>query len=390
MREIGKIFRSNVKQYTMIIILVLCAIFFGIVTKGVLLNPQNVANLIQQNAYVIILAVGMMICILTGGNIDLSVGSLVAIVGALCGWLMIGLGWNVWLVLALSFTVAIIAGTWHGFWISRFNIPSFIATLSGMLIFRGLSSTILRGQTYFSYPEDFLSFTTGFLEDVLGGPGAPFNVTTVVIGFVVVAIYIFIEIVKRKQKKKYAICLIPLKLFVLKIIILSAIIITFMYVLALYKGIPIVLIPVSAIVIFYSYILNNTVIGRRVYAIGGNKQAAYLSGINVKKVLLLTYANMAFLSAIAGIVFTARINAASPKAGNGFELDAIAACFIGGASASGGIGTISGALVGALVMGLLNNGMSILGIEPDLQLAVKGFALLMAVVLDVVQKNRAR
>ncbi len=200
------------------------------------------------------------------------------------------------LVVALCFAVAIITGVWHGYWIAYFNIPSFIATLSGMLIFRGLTSAILRGQTYFSYPENFLAVTTGFLYDYIGGPKAPFNVTTVVIGFVIVAIYIVSEIVKRKQQKNYEIKVLPIKLLIPKIIIFSAVIITFMYVLALYKGIPIVLIPVTVIFIFYNYILNNTVIGRQIYAIGGNMKAAYLSGINVKKTLIFKYANMAFLS----------------------------------------------------------------------------------------------
>ena len=204
------------------------------------------------------------------------------------------------------------------------------------------------------------------------------------------AIYIISEMLKRRQQKKYGLGMLSLKFFVAKLILLSGVILAFSVIMAMYKGMPIVLVPVVVIVIVYSFIMNNTVGGRYVYALGGNQKAAHLSGIHDKKVLFLTYVNMAFLAAIAGLVFTARLNAASPKAGESFELDAIAACYIGGASATGGVGTIIGALIGALVMGLLNNGMSILGVEIDIQMVVKGLVLLLAVVIDIIQKNRVR
>jgi putative multiple sugar transport system permease protein len=378
---------NNIRQWMMVFILVLITIVLQIATNGILLMPQNVSNLIQQNAYVIIIAVGMMVCIITGGNIDLSVGSIMAFIGALCGILMIGAKWNVWLVLGLCIAVSILAGMWHGFWISRYNVPSFIATLSGMLIFRGLTYATLGGKTYFSYPERFLSLTTGFLKDYLGSSGQ-LHVTTIVLGCFVAFAYILIECRKRSQRKKNKIALIAAKYFVLKIVTVSTVIMLFMYRLAQYKGMPIVLIPVAICVVVYGYILNNTVTGRRIYALGGNPKAAYLSGINVKKTLFLVYVNSAFLAAIAGFVFSARINSATPKAGEGFELDAIAACYIGGASASGGIGSISGAMIGALVMGLLNNGMSILGIDINIQMLVKGLVLLLAVVFDLAQKSK--
>lgn len=390
MNELKKMVKSNMKQYTMILVLFFIIVFFQVATHGILLLPQNVSNLVQQNAYVVILSVGMMICIITGGNIDLSVGSLVAFVGAMCGSLMIGKGYNMWLVILLCFGVAILAGVWHGFWIAKFGIPAFIATLSGMLIFRGLTYYVLKGQTYFSYPEEFLSLSTGFIKDYIGGPDSKINITTIVIGIAAAIIYIFSELANRNQKKKYKIEVISFKFFVLKLALISSILIAFMTVIAMYKGMPTVLIPVAVIVIVYSFIINNTVCGRYVYALGGNQKAAYLSGINDKKVLFITYVNMAVLSAVAGLVFTARLNAASPKAGESFELDAIAACYIGGASATGGVGTIIGALIGALVMGLLNNGMSILGVEIDIQMVVKGMVLLLAVVLDMVQKTRTK
>lgn len=390
MEEFTSLIKRNIKQYTMIIVLVCITIFFQMATNGILLLPQNVSNLVQQNAYVVILAVGMMICIITGGNIDLSVGSLVAFVGAMCGSLMIGKGLNMWLVMLLCFGVAILAGCWHGFWIARFGIPAFIATLSGMLVFRGLTYYVLKGQTYFSYPEPFLALTTGFIKDYIGGTNAEIHVTTIVIGVATSVIYMISEVIRRKKKQKYRIEVLSMKFFAAKLFIISAVIMSFMTIMAQYKGMPIVLIPVTVIVLVYSFIMNNTVGGRYVYALGGNQKAAHLSGIKDKKVLFITYVNMAFLAAVAGLVFTARLNAASPKAGESFELDAIAACYIGGASATGGVGTIIGALIGALVMGLLNNGMSIMGVEIDIQMVVKGLVLLLAVVFDLIQKNKSR
>ncbi|MEA5016263.1 MAG: multiple monosaccharide ABC transporter permease [Candidatus Limiplasma sp.] len=390
MGELKNLLKSNMRQYTMILVLAGLTLFFQISTKGILLLPQNVSNLVQQNAYVVILAVGMMICIISGGNVDLSVGSVVAFIGATCATLMIGKDMNVFLVILICTGVALLAGAWHGFWISRFSIPSFIATLSGMLVFRGLTYFVLRGETYFSYPESFLAFTTGFLKDYLGGPDAKIHVTTLVVGAVLSALFVVLEIRKRAQKQRYQLKVLSVPFFVAKQVFLTGVIMAFAYLIASYKGMPIIMIPVAIVIVVYSFILNNTVMGRYVYALGGNQKSAQLSGINVKKVLFLCFVNMAFLAAIAGLMFTARLNSASPKAGEGFELDAIAACYIGGASASGGVGSIIGALIGALVMGLLNNGMSIMGVGIELQMAVKGLVLLMAVVLDMVQKQKAK
>lgn len=390
MNEMKQIVKSNIRQYMMIIILILIAVFFQIVTGGVLLKPLNVANLIQQNAYVVILAVGMMLCILTGGNVDLSVGSVLGFIGALCGVCMVGRGMNVWMVLGLCLVVALAAGAWHGFWIAHFGVPSFIATLSGMLIFRGLTYAFLSGKTYYSFPDPFLKLTTGFIQDYIGNGQSGLHITTLVIGAVAAVLYVAAELARRNKQRKNGLKPLGRPLFLAKLVLICGVILSFMYVLAQYRGIPVVLIPVTIIVLGYSYLMGNTVFGRHVYALGGNQKAAQLSGVNVKRVLFLVYANMAFLSAVAGMVLTARMNAASPKAGDGFELDAIAACYIGGASASGGVGTISGAMIGALVMGLLNNGMSILGIDTNLQMVVKGLVLLMAVVLDLIQKNRSR
>ena len=391
MGELKTLIRGNLRQYGMIMILVIITGFFQITTGGVLLLPQNVFNLVQQNAFVVVLSVGMMICILTGGNIDLSVGSMVAFVGAVAGALMIGQGMSVPLAIAICLGAGLLAGAWHGFWISRYAIPSFIATLSGMLIFRGLTFTVLRGRTYFSYPESFLALSTGYLTDYLGAnTGFNFNLTTVVLGVVFSAVFVVMELVKRGKRNKHGIAQLSMPFFLSKLVLISAVIILFMYQVAVFRGMPIVLIPVGIIVVVYSYIMNNTVAGRYVYAVGGNQKAAHLSGINVRKVMFFTYVNVAFLSALAGLIFTARLNSASPMAGQGFELDAIAACFIGGASARGGVGTIGGAVIGALIMGLLNNGMSILGVSADMQMAIKGLVLLLAVFMDLAQKNKTK
>ncbi len=390
MNELKRILKTNVRQYTMLLVLVVMTLFFQIMSKGILLVPQNFSNLVLQNAYVVILAVGMMICIITGGNIDLSVGSVVAFIGALCGVLIIENDYPVYPVIGFCLLVSIGIGFWHGFWIAKFEISSFIATLSGMLIFRGLTFALLGGKTYTRYPREFLRLTTGFLHDYLGSPDLKINVTTICLGIVASLVYAVWEYRKRLEKKRYGFEALSPHFFLLKTVLIVIVINAFMITFARYKGMPIVLIPVAVIVLVYSYILNNSVIGRHLYAIGGNQKAAKLSGIKIERTMLLTYVNMAFLAAIAGLVFTARLNSASPQAGQSFELDAIAACYIGGASASGGVGTITGALIGALVMGILNNGMSIMSVDMNWQMVIKGLVLLAAVVLDMVQRNRRK
>lgn len=389
MNNLMSAMRRDLRKYMMVIILVVIAVFFGIATKGVLFLPMNIANLITQNAYVIILSVGMMMCIITGGNVDLSIGSVLGFVGALLGVLMVGQGMNPWLVIAICFAVSLVAGMWHGFWIAYFAVPSFIATLSGMLSFRGLTYSFLNGKTYYSFPKEFLALTTGSIPDFLNDGSSPLHITTIAIGIVIVLVYIVISLIRRNLQKKNGVSVGSPIGFIVKTALMSAVIIVFSYLLAQYKGIPTVLIPVALIVIIYSFVMGNTSFGRHVYALGGNQKAAQLSGINVKRVMFFVYVNMAFLAAIAGMVYTARMNSASPKAGDGFEMDAIAASYIGGASASGGIGTIAGAMIGALVMGVLNNGMSIMGVDAYTQMIVKGLVLLLAVVLDLLQKNRS-
>lgn len=390
MEAVKKMFKNNIRQYAMIIALVLIMAFFQVATGGILLVPMNVTNLILQNGYVFILAIGMTLAILTGGNIDLSVGSLCALIGAVAGTLMITMKMNVVLVILIALLLAAIIGIWQGFWIAYIRIPSFIVTLAGMLLFRGLTITMLKGLTLAPFPESFQNISSGFVPDIFGGFGTNLNFTAILAGIIISILYIALQLKKRAKQQKNNFPLSPLPLFVIQIVGMVAVINLFFFWLAAYKGIPIALIFIGVLILVYSIFTLNTVSGRYLYAMGGNEKAAKLSGINTNKVLFLAYVNMAVLSAVAGMMFASRINSASPQAGLNFELDAIAACFIGGASAYGGVGTVMGAIIGALVMGVLNNGMSILGVGSDMQMSIKGIVLLAAVAFDVISKNKSK
>jgi putative multiple sugar transport system permease protein len=306
------------------------------------------------------------------------------------GTLVINMNIGVAPAIIIALFIGAIIGVWQGFWIAYVRIPAFIVTLAGMLIFRGLTITILKGLTLSPFPESFQQISAGFIPDIFNGLGTELNITAIFIGFIFSLIYLALEIKKRSERQKYEFNNTPLPLFIIKLCLILTTINLFSYWLASYKGIPIIFMIIGALILVYSFFTTKTVPGRYIYAMGGNEKAAKLSGIKTNKVLFFTYVNMAVLAAVAGIAFTSRLNAASPQAGTNFELDAIAACFIGGASAYGGIGTVIGAIIGALVMGVLNNGMSILGVGSDMQLTIKGFVLLMAVAFDVLSKNKSR
>jgi len=390
MDVIKNLFRKNVRQYAMLIALVVIMVFFQIATKGILLVPMNVTNLILQNGYVFILAIGMTLTILTGGNIDLSVGSLCALVGAVVGTLIITMHMSIVLAIVISLLLAVIIGIWQGFWIAYIRIPSFIVTLAGMLLFRGLTVTMLKGLTLAPFPESFQNISSGFVPDIFNVVGTSINLTAIIVGVIVSILYVVIQLKQRAKKQKSNFEVGSLMFFVIQIIVMVFIINLFFYWLASYKGIPIALVIIGVLIVAYSIFTTRTVPGRYLYAMGGNEKAAKLSGINTNKVLFFAYVNMAVLSAVAGMMFASRINSASPSAGLNFELDAIGACFIGGASAYGGVGTIVGAIVGALVMGVLNNGMSILGVGSDWQMSIKGLVLLTAVAFDVISKMKSK
>lgn len=384
MQTLYNLFKDNLRQYGMIIALVLITSLFWVTTDGVNFTPLNLTNLILQNGFILVLAVGMVLVIITG-NIDLSVGSVVAIVGAIAGVLIINMGVPVWIAVILSLLAGALIGVWQGFWVAYIGVPSFIVTLGGMLIFRGLTLWLLDGKSLAPFPESFQSISGGFLPAIGDGD---IHILTIGLAIFLSLALVFIEYKSRKTQIQHNLATLPLWISLLKLIVLVSVINFFMYKLALNKGVPAVLIIVIGLVIIYTFIMNNTVMGRHIYATGGNKKAADLSGIKTKRIVFWVFVNNGVLAALAGLMFAARLNSATPAAGNMLELDAIAAVFIGGASMAGGIGTIIGAIVGGLVMGVMNNGMSLIGIGIDWQQTIKGLVLLGAVGFDVYTKNK--
>jgi len=375
----------------MVIALVVAMIAFGFLTDGIFFRPVNLTNLVLQNSYVLILAVGMLLCTLTG-NVDLSVGSIVCFIGALCGVMMVDLQWNPYMAMLLALLVGALIGMWQGFWIAFVNVPPFIATLAGMLVFRGLGQVIMKGQTKAPFPKEFQMISSGYIPDPLGGltiGNTQLHLFTLLIGLIIVALIIFGEVKKRKKQKQYDFDILPAGIWLVKVIFIAAALVAFTVVFALYKGFPNILILLGVLVVAYQFVASKTVQGRHIYALGGNRKAAELSGVKVKWVMFWIYTNMAVLAAVAAMVFTARLNSATPKAGQNFEMDAIAACYVGGSAVSGGIGTVIGAVVGGLFIGVLNNGMSIIGISTDWQQAIKGFVLLAAVAFDLYSKSQS-
>lgn len=388
MNKTGALLKGNLRQYVMVIALAVVIILFEVLTNGVLLKPLNISNLISQNAYILILAIGMLLCILTGGNVDLSIGSVAGFVGAISAHMMLKMDIPVFPTIVVSLAIGLVIGCWQGFWIAYVGVPAFIATLAGMLIFRGLTMVVLKGTSLAPLPDAYTFMASGFLPTF--GKIAGLNVLAIICGIVASGIYLFLELNSRKNKKKYGFEVSPNAIFIPQILGIVVVINAFTLALASYKGIPMVLVIVIVLVVIYSFITLKTIPGRHIYAYGGNAKAAQLSGVNTKKVMFWVYANMGVMAALAGVIFTGRLNSATPKSGVGFEMDAIAACFIGGASTSGGVGTVIGAMVGGLLMGVLNNGMSIMGISIDWQQAIKGFVLLAAVAFDVYSKSKSK
>lgn len=378
------------KQYGMVLALIAVFLIFALMTGGKNMSPANINNLIMQSGYVVILAVGMLLCCLTG-NIDLGVGSIVALSGATVGILMIDYHTNMIVAILAALAVGALAGMFVGLFVSKLSIPPFIVTLATMLMGRGLTYTLLKAQTKGPLPTTYTYIGAGFLPTVKipFGNGTMDMISIIVAGAATVLI-IMAEIKSMNTKKKYGFPANPMWQTVLKEAVILMIVWFFFYKLSRYNGIPFVLVIMGILVGLYHFITSKTVAGRQIYALGGNAKAAKLSGINTEKVFFWVYTNMGILSAIAGIVLSARNASATPKAGDGFEMDAIASCYIGGAATSGGIGTIIGAVVGAFIMGILNNGMSLYGWSTDIQKIVKGAVLLGAVTVDLVSKRKAK
>ena len=377
-----------VQKYTMILILVLVTAFFSIKTGGKLLLPQNITNLFSQNAYVFVLATGMLLCILTGGNIDLSVGSVVCFVGAI-GAVLMSKGTPMGVAILAMLAIGLAIGAWQAFWIAFVHVPPFITTLAGMLVFRGLSNVVLQGKTLAVTNETFVRLFGGgancYIPDVFGGQGL--NILTLVVGGVAIVAYLALTFTGRANRLKKGYEVESLTSTVIKAIVIAAVIAFFAVKLAQYKGLPTALICVVLIIAIYTYITSKTVIGRHFYAVGGNELATKLSGINTKNVYFIAYANMGLLAAFAGMLTIARLTSAQPTYGQNYEMDAIGSCFIGGASAYGGVGTVPGVIIGAILMGVINIGMSIMGVDANYQKVVKGLVLLAAVIFDVVSKK---
>lgn len=376
------------KKYTMVLILVLVVLFFTLTTGGKILWPQNITNLIAQNAYVFILATGMLLCILTGGNIDLSVGSVVCFAGA-AGALLMEKGVNMWIAVLVMLLIGLVVGGLQAFCIAYIKVPPFITTLAGQLIFRGLSNVILKGLTCTVSNDKFMSIFGGgancYIPDFTKIKG--FNVLCLVVGVVVCAVYVAMTLRSRAVRKKKGYAVEKLLPALVKMIVIVAVALFVFIQLSQYKGIPTALIWVALVVGVYAYLTSKTTIGRYLYAIGGNEKATKLSGIDTRKIYFFAYTNMGFLAGLAGILTIARMASAQPTYGTNYEMDAISSCFIGGASAYGGIGTVPGVIIGAVLMGVINIGMSITGIDQNYQKVVKGAVLLAAVIFDVMSKK---
>lgn len=376
------------KQYGMFIALIAIFIIFFILSKGANATPVNINNLIMQNGYVVILAIGMLFCVLTG-NIDLGVGSIVALCGACSAILVVDMGMPIWIAFIVALLIGGATGIFTGFFIAYLGIPPFVVTLATMLMGRGLTYTILKSQTKGPLPDGYVRVGAGFLPTVKVNFGnGTLDLICIFAAVLITVLFIFFEIRNYRTKRMYNFKAEPIWQTAIKDIMILGIVWFFFFKLASYNGIPIVLLIMFILVAIYHFIASKTVAGRQVYALGGNAKAARLSGINTKKVFFWVYANMGFLAALAGIVLSARNASATPKAGDGFELDAIASCYIGGAAAAGGVGTIIGAVIGAFTMGILNNGMSLIGWTTEIQKVVKGIVLLGAVTFDLLSKRK--
>ena len=381
----GSFLKNNLREYGLLLSLVAIMVFFQIQTNGTLFQPLNLTNLILQNSYIIVMALGMLL-VIVAGHIDLSVGSVSGFVGAVAAVLMVNHGMHFVPATMICLVLGGVIGAAQGYWVAFYKIPSFIVTLAGMLVFKGLALAVLEGSSVGPFPDDFQLLSTGFIPDPFAGE--TLRITSLVAGILMALVLLMSKVRGRAERVKHGMESEPAVLFMAKNLVFAGMIAAFSYMLASYKGLPNVLIVMLLLMLIYDFVTSRTTLGRRIYALGGNEKAARLSGIKTERLTFYTSINMGVLSALAGLIFAARLNTATPKAGLGFELDVIAACFIGGASASGGVGKVLGAVIGAFIMGVMNNGMSIMGIGIDYQQVIKGLVLLAAVCVDVYNKKK--
>jgi putative multiple sugar transport system permease protein len=376
----------NLRQSGIYIAFVAIIALFAVLTGGVSLSPGNITNIVLQYSYILVLAIGMVLVIIAG-HIDLSVGSVVALTGATSAVLVIQKGFPWWVGVLAALAVGLAVGAWHGFWVAYVGIPAFIVTLAGMLLFRGLTLRVLNNISLSPFPDDYQRTASGFLNGLLGGNG--YDAFTLLIFALAVAGYAVSGFRTRVARIKYQQPVESFPLFVARVVAVGIVVMLFAWQLAHARGLPIVLIILAVLIIVYGVVSKRTVFGRQIYAIGGNLSAAQLSGVKVRVVNFWIFVNMGFLSAVAGVIYSSRSNGAQPAAGNMFELDAIAAAFIGGAAVTGGVGTVVGAMVGGLIMATMSNGMQLMGVDQSIQSVVKGLVLLLAVAFDVYNKRRA-
>lgn len=386
MSAVKEALTSNIQRSGIYFAFVLIIAFFAWRTDGLSLGPENLTNLVLQYSYILILAIGMVLVIIAG-HIDLSVGSVVALVGAVSAVVVVREGMPWWVGVLAGLAVGAVIGAWQGFWVAYVGIPAFIVTLAGMLLFRGLTGLVLDNLSLGPFNKPYTNIAAGFSNGLLGGDG--YDVFTLVVFAVVVAAYAWTSWRARQARLSYQQSVQSMGMFIAQIVVIGAVVMWFAWQIAHNRGLPIVLIILAVLMIAYTVVSQKSVFGRHVYALGGNAHAAALSGVKVRRINFGVMLNMGILSGVAGLVFSARSNAAQPAAGNMFELDAIAACFIGGASTTGGVGTVPGAMVGGLIMAVLSNGMQLLGMETSPQQVVKGMVLLLAVAFDVWNKRRA-
>ncbi len=388
--DIMRFVKANIRDYALLLSLLAIMVFFQFTTNGTLFKPVNMTNLILQNSYIVIMALGMLL-IIVAGHIDLSVGSVSGFIGAVAAVMMVTYKIDIVTSSVVCLLLGALIGGTQGYFTAYYKIPAFIVTLAGMLIFKGLALTVLGGASVGPFPKIFQLLSSGYVPDIFGATlgGLPFNMLALVIGCVITALIIYFNFRERKNQQEHGLAEEPDVIFYGRNVLIAVAFIGFSFLMAKYKGLPNVLVVMFALIALFVFVTTRTTFGRRIYAMGGNEKAAKLSGINTERLTFLTFAIMGALAALAGLIFAARLNVATPKAGLGFELDVIAACFIGGAATTGGVGKVVGAVIGAFIMGVMNNGMSIMGIGIDWQQVIKGTVLMLAVFLDVYYKNKA-
>lgn len=391
--------KSNIRDYALLLSLLAIMIFFQFNTHGTLFKPVNMTNLLLQNSYIVVMALGMLL-VIVAGHIDLSVGSVSGFIGAVAAVLMTGTSPNpdLFTIPKFDFVTATIMclllgaaiGAVQGYFVAYYKIPAFIVTLAGMLIFKGLALSVLGGASVGPLPETFQLLSTGFIPDIFGVQmfGAPFNLLALLIGTIITVVLIFFNFRTRGSQLAHGLAEEPQAIFYGRNVLIAVALVGFSFIMARYKGLPTVLVVMFTLIALFMFITTRTTFGRRIYAMGGNEKAAKLSGVNTERLTFWIFTIMGALAALGGLIFAARLNVATPKAGAGFELEVIAACFIGGAAVTGGVGKIIGAVIGAFIIGVMNNGMSIMGIGIDWQFVIKGTVLMLAVFLDVYYKNK--